>query len=104
MVRKRYRSFRLAVVRQDGSNSNTLSPAEIMRVWLRIIWPQVAFLMAVWLLLYSLGANVNADTTRAVLALFLWGRILVVGPFGIYCAVPADYSGFRLEAVGQRFA
>jgi hypothetical protein len=103
MIRKRYRSFRLTVVREDGSTSNTLSPGEIMRVWLRIIWAQVGFLVAVWVLLYFQGTNASADVTRTMSTLSLWGRILVVGPFGIYCAVPAEYPSFRLEAFGQRF-
>lgn len=103
MVRKSYKSFRLAVVREDGSSSNTLSLGDSIRVWLRIIWSQVAFLAAVWVLLCFQGTNTSAEVTRTMSTLSLWGRILVVGPFGIYCAVPAEYPGFRLEAFGQRF-
>jgi hypothetical protein len=103
MLRKRYRSFRLEIVRKSGSGTPTLTTAEVARVWLRIVWPQVAFLVAVWFLQFSLADHLNADTIRVIPTLSLWGRILVVGPFGIYSAVPADYPEFRLEALGQRF-
>jgi hypothetical protein len=103
MVRKRYRSFRLEVVREGGSGGGSLTAAEAAQVWLKIIWPQVAFLIAIWLVQLALASRLTADTTRAISTLSLWGRVLVVGPFGIHCAVPADYRGFRLEAFGLRF-
>ena len=103
MVRKKYRSFRLEIIRENTSGTASLTTAEVARVWLKIIWPQVVFLVAVWLMQFLLADRLNEDTTRAISTLSLWGRILVVGPFGIYCAVPADYPGFRLEAFGQRF-
>ena len=103
MVRKRYRTFRLEVVRTDASRTGNLTVAEVARVWLKIIWPQIIFLVAAWVVQFSLGSRLSADTTRAISTLSLWGRILVVGPFGIYCAVPSKYPGFRLEAFGQRF-
>jgi hypothetical protein len=103
MVRKQYRSFRLAVVREAGPDNSTLSPREAIHVWLKVIWPQIAFLVVIWILLFWSGANMDEKTTRAISTLSLWGRILVVGPFGIFCAVPAQYPGFRLEACGQRF-
>jgi hypothetical protein len=103
MVRKRYRSFRLEVLREDGSGGGTLTSAEAAWVWLKIIWPQVAFLVAVWLVQLLLASRLTVDTTRTISTLSLGGRILVVGPFGIHCAVPGDYRGFRLEALGQRF-
>jgi hypothetical protein len=102
MLRKKYASFRLEV-QKDGSTAATLTTAEVARVWLKVVWPQVAFLVAVWLMQVSLAGRLSADTTRLIQALSLWGRILVVGLFGIYCAVPADYPGFRLEAFGHRF-
>jgi hypothetical protein len=103
MVRKRYRSFRLEVVRKDASETATLTTADAAHIWLKIVWPQVVFLVAVWLTQLWLGSRLSADTTRAISTLSLWGRILVVGPFGIYCAVSAEYPTFRLEAIGQRF-
>ena len=90
-------------MRKNGSGTPTLTTVEVARVWLRIVWPQVAFLVAVWLLQFSLADHLNAETIRVIPTLSLWGRILVVGPFGIYSAVPADYPEFRLEAFGQRF-
>jgi hypothetical protein len=103
MIRKKYRSFRLVVVRTDGSTTSTLSLRDVLHVWVKIIWPQVAFLVAVWIVLMWQGSDITEETTRAISTLSLWGRLLVVGPFGVYCAVPADYRTFRLEAVGQRF-
>jgi len=103
MLRKKYRSFRLEILRKDASGTAGLTTAEVARVWLRIIWPQVVFLGLIWLVQLSLDSRLSAETTRAIPTLSLWGRILVVGPFGIYCAAPADYPGFRLEAFGQRF-
>jgi len=104
MVRKRYRSFRLEVVRKDASGTATLTTAEVARIWLKIVWPQVVFLVAIWLVQLSLGSRLSADTIRAISTISLWGRILVVGPFGVYCAVAAEYPTFRLEAIGERFA
>ena len=103
MLRKKYRSFQLEVVRKDRTKAATLATAEVGLVWLKIIWPQVVFLAAVWLVQVALADRLSADTTRLIQTLSLWGRILVVGPFGIYCAVPAEYPEFRLEAAGQRF-
>ena len=103
MLRKTYRSFRLEVVRQDESETATLTAVEVMRVWLNIIWPQVVFLLAVWLMQVSLGRRLGADFTRVIPTLSLWGRVLIVGPFGVYWAVAADYPAFRLETFGQRF-
>lgn len=103
MLRKRYRSFRLEIVRKHESETTTLTTTEVVRVWLNIIWPQVAFLVAVWLMQVSLGGHLSADFIRVLPTLSLWGRILIVGPFGVYWAVAADYPAFRLEAFGQRF-
>lgn len=102
MLRKRFRSFRLDVLRKDGSSSATLSASEIARVWWKIILPQIVFLLAVWLLQVLLRDRLSADTARTIPTLSLWCRVLAVGPFGIYCAVPADYPGFWLKAFGQR--
>jgi len=45
LVRKNYRSFRLYVVRDDGSKSRNLSIREAVSVWLWILWPQLALLL-----------------------------------------------------------
>lgn len=104
MIRKRYGSFRLAVVRKNASGTAALKTAEVACIWLRIVWPQVVFLVTVWLAQLALGNRLSADTIRTMATLSLWGRILVVGPFGVYCAVAAEYHTFRLEAIGERLA
>jgi hypothetical protein len=47
LVRKNYRSFRVYVVRDDGSKSRNLSVPEAVSVWLWILGPQLALLLLV---------------------------------------------------------
>ena len=103
MLRKSYRSFRLEVVRADAPETATLTRAEVAHIWLKIVWPQVGFLVAVWFIQLWFGSRLTPDMTKVIPTLSLWLRILVVGPFGIYCAVKSEYPTFRLEAVGERF-
>jgi hypothetical protein len=104
MVRKKYRSFRLEVVRPSRPEAATLTIVEAARIWLKIIWPQVCFYVAVWLVEFWLGNRLSADTTRAIPTLAQWGLILVIGPFGVHRAVTSKYPTFRPKAVGERFA
>ena len=103
MIRKKYHSFQLAVVRKDGSPSTALSVGDTLQVWVMIIWPQVAFVVAIWILVALEGRHFSPATANAISSLSLWARLLVIGPIGIRCAVPANYPTFRIEAFGQRF-
>ena|SRR6516165_5719452 len=84
------------------SSRHTLTTADTTCIWLKIVWPQVGFLVAVWLVQLWLGGRLSADLTRDIPILSLWCRIPVIGPFGVYCAVTSEYPTFRLEANGER--
>ena len=103
IVRKKYRSFRVEVVRDDGQRSRSMTTSEGLRVWLRVFWPQIVFIILTSLLLRWSGSRLPAETARSITSLSLWLTFLVVGPFGIDLAMRAHYRGFRLRAYGWRF-
>ena len=53
LVRKNYRSFRVYVVRDDGSKSRNLSIREAVSVWLWILGPQFALLLLVSVVVWA---------------------------------------------------
>lgn len=103
LVRKNYRSFRLAVVRDSGPQSRALTVREAFRVWLWILGPQLAFVLAFSILLSWYSSRIPAETFRSISSASLWLRFLVVGPYAVGLAVRAEYPGFRLHAYGQRY-
>lgn len=103
LVRKNYRSFRVYVVRGDGSRSRNLSMREAISVWLWVLGPQLALLLLVSVVLGFWGAKLPPDTVRAFSSLSLWLRILVIGPYAVGLALRAKYPAFRLEAHGFRY-
>jgi len=53
--------------------------------------------------LFWAGRYLEPAAMKGINSLTLWLRILVVGPYAIHFAIPAEYSGFRLQAYGYRF-
>ena len=102
LVRKRYRSFQIFVVRDDQLPRRSLSPSEILRIWFQVAWPQAVFLVGTFLALSLEVWNVSPETLQRFSSLELWLRILVVGPSAIGFAMRAHYKGFRLQAYGWR--
>jgi hypothetical protein len=103
LVRKNYRSFRLYVVRDDGSKSRTLSIREAVSVWLWILGPQLALLLLGSLVIWFCGTKLPPDTVRVFPSISLWLRFLVVGPYAVGLALRSRHPAFRLEAHGFRY-
>jgi len=103
LVRKNYRSFRLYVVRDDGSKSRNLSIWEAVSVWLWILWPQLALLLLMSVVVWFWGAKLPPDTVRGFSSMSLWIRFLVIGPYAVGLALRPKYPAFRLEAHGFRY-
>jgi hypothetical protein len=103
LVRKDYRSFRLYVVRDDGSKSRSLSLRQAVSVWLWILGPQLALLLLVSLAVWFCGTKLPPDTVRGFSSLSVWLRFLVVGPYAVGLALRSEYPAFRLEAHGFRY-
>jgi hypothetical protein len=101
---KRYRSFRVRILREDATSNTTLSVSEVIRVGLRLVWPQAAFMVITAIaVMWAETAMDDAMAARAVSSLFVWLRFLLVGPYALHFAVPRSYPGFRLQTYGQRF-
>jgi hypothetical protein len=103
LVRKNYRSFRVYVVRDDGSKSRNLSVREAVSVWLWILGPQFALLLLVSVVVGFWGAKLPSDTVRGFSSMSLWLRFLVIGPYAVGLALRPKYPMFRLEAHGFRY-
>lgn len=103
LVRKNYRSFRLYVVRDDGSKSRKLSIREAVPVWLWILGPQLVLLLIVSVVVWFWGTRLPSDTVRAFPSMSLWLRFLVVGPYAVGLALRPKYPVFRLDAHGFRY-
>ena len=103
LVRKNYRSFRVYVVRDDGSKRRNLSVREAVSVWLWILGPQFALLLLVSVVVGFWGAKLPSDTVRGFSSMSLWIRFLVIGPYAAGLALRPKYPTFRLEAHGFRY-
>lgn len=103
LVRKNYRSFRVYVVRDDGSKIRNLSIREAVSVWLWMLGPQFALLLLVSVVVRFWGAMLPSDTVRGFSSMSLWLRFLVIGPYAVGLALRAKYPAFRLEAHGFRY-
>jgi hypothetical protein len=104
LVRKHYRSFRIYAIRNDGPRRRSLSLKETVLVWLYLLAPQLAFLIALAIIAALFGRKLGSANVQNISTLAQWLRFLVVGPFAIGFAVRARYPGFRLQACGLRFA
>jgi hypothetical protein len=103
LVRKKYRSFRIYVVRDDGQKGRKLLMRGAGLVSLWILSPQVAVYLIVSVLGWLLSSKLPPETIRSISSLSLWLRIFWAGPYGIDLALRAKYPGFRLQAYGQRY-
>ncbi len=102
-MRKNYRSFRVYVVRDDGSKSRNLSIRKAVSVWLWILGPQFALLLLVCIVVWFWGAKLPSETVRGFSSMSLWLRFLVIGPYAVGLALRPKYPTFRLEANGFRY-
>ena len=102
LVRKNYRSFRVVVIRDGDQHSRRLSKQEAGLVWLRILWPQLAWLLFGSVIVGWFGPQLPDQATRGISALAQWLQLLVIGPYAIALALRARYTGFQLQAYGHR--
>ena len=102
LFQKEYQSFRIAVVRPDGSITSKLSGNELARVALRIVLPQMLFFVAVVGLLIFTNDRLDTEQIKAVDGLMRFGRLFVVGPYTLSFVVGESYRGFRVQAYGRR--
>jgi hypothetical protein len=100
---KNYRSFRVYVVHSGDRRFRSLSMREASLVWLQILWPQLALLLATSLVVWWYGDKLQPETMRAIPSLSQWLRMLVVGPYAVAVALRVKYPGFRLQAYGYRY-
>lgn len=103
LVRKKYKTFRIEVLRDDPTQTAKLSLSESGRVWLWIFGPQLALVLASSLIVWWYSAALPPETVRSISSLSLWLRFLAVGPYAIGLALRAHYPGFRLQSYGMRY-
>jgi len=101
LVRKDYRSFNIAVLRNGQAVGRTLSATEGLRVWLRTFWPQALFLAAMYLIAVWASRSAGYQTAKGLSDIGLWLRILAIGPYAIDVAIAGKYRGFRLQAFSR---
>lgn len=103
LVRKNYRSFRVYVIREDGTKGRSLSMVEGAVIWLWIFTPQLAFLVLASLLIRFGQRQLPLETVRGLASLSLWLRFLAVGPYAVGLAMHRKHHGFMLQAYGLRY-
>lgn len=101
IVRKRFRTFEVRVLRDAEGDRPGLSGNEVAAIAVRLVWPQVAFLVAFSAVLW-ISQNANPEVIRLG-SLGLWLRVLVVGPCATSYAIQANHPRFRLQAYGLRY-
>ncbi len=102
LVRKKYSTFRVGVLRDGILSSPALSRSEKVQVALRIIWPQAAVIALEILVQVWLSGGPHRSAVRLVSPICYLARFFVVGPYALSFALRAGYRGFRLETYGQR--
>ena len=100
LVRKRYRSFRVEMIRDSDQHSGRFTTREAWLVWLRILWPQLLSLVLCSLIVWRSG---NQPPERSFGSLWVLVNFFVAGPIGVGAAMRASYSGFKLQGYGWRF-
>jgi hypothetical protein len=103
LIRKDYRSFRVGLLRTDGMQRRRFSVGDAALVYLWILGPQLALLLAATLTVWWLRAKLPPEALRYISASSLWLRFLAIGPYAIGLALRVRYPGFRLQAYGYRF-
>ena len=76
---------------------------EILSIWLQIVWPQVVFLLAFFIIASWPTYHLDARTRGSITSLSVWVRILLINPAAVQIAMGANYMGFRLQAYGERY-
>jgi hypothetical protein len=102
LVRKKYSTFRVGVLRDGTISSAALSISEAVQVALRIIWPQAAVIALEVLVQVWFSGGPHRSAIRFVSPICYLARFFVVGPYALSFALRGDYRGFRLETYGQR--
>ena len=102
LVRKKYSTFRIGVLRDGIMASPALSRSETVQVALRIIWPQAAVIALEVLVQVWFSDNPHRSAVRLVSPICYLARFFLVGPYALSFATRADYRGFRLETYGQK--
>lgn len=101
LVRKNYRSFRVAVLRETGERTRRVSTREALAIWLWIAGPQVALILTGGVLVSFYR---SPDLAKTIDALYLWLCFLLVGPYAVGLALRARYSRFKLQPLAVRHA
>src|SRR5215472_3286586 len=95
LVQKDFRSFWVGIVRDRAAPERRMSVTEQIRVWLQLLFPQLAFIAALQLLSF---VRLSSQAAQSVQWLVVWFRFLVVGPTSIDWAIMGTYPGFQLQA------
>jgi hypothetical protein len=95
LVQKDFRSFWIGIVRDRAAPKRRMSVTEQIRVWLQLLFPQLAFIAALQLLSF---VRLSSQAAQSVQWLVVWFRFLVVGPLSIHWAMMGTYPGFQLQA------
>ena len=103
LVRKTYRSFRIAVIRDGQEPARKFTAPEGGSVYLRLLGVQIGYYLAYVLLFQLLGLVVSAEVLQPFLSKLVWLMPLAFGPSAVNYAVHAEYVGFRLQAYGYRY-
>jgi hypothetical protein len=103
LIRKKYATFRVAVMRDGAPAGPTLSGQEAVQVAMRVALPQILFLVLMSLLAGLLSRNPDPSVSKALSTISLWGRVLAVGPYSVQYGLNAKYRKFELQAFGQRY-
>jgi hypothetical protein len=100
LTRKKYRSFRVNIIGEDGQQKQKLSLVEVGLVAIWILGPQLALFIlgSLFAQIYSASTGVNHISSWS-----LWLRFLVVGPYAIGLALRAKYPRFHFQAHGYRY-
>ena len=93
LLHKRYRTFRIALVRDDGDTSQLRQTSEVRKITVRLLGPQIAFLLAVSALVAWLEPDFKA--LSGISSLTRWVHLFGVGPLSLRSAIDADYQSFR---------
>lgn len=104
LIRKKFRTFRVYVIRSSGQAGGSLSMLESFRVWLWIFGPQLALLAGYTVFTQFYGSKLPPELLRGLTSAAIWLRFLVVGPYAIGPTLGVRHKGFRLQAYAYRHA
>ena len=102
LVRKTYRSFRIAIIREGEQSARKFTAPEGGYVFLRLLAVQGSYYVGYSFLLQLLSFVVAPQTLRPFMSSMVWLMPLAFGPAAVNYAVRSKYIGFRLQAYGYR--